>query len=397
MYGSNLHAGAFRDRILKMFPTGERVMENYCRAQQSASLAILKRVKELDPSVKTILGGYNTSGEMGLNGLTNVYREKTPAKLYAEIREMTARHPGTGIQLTDNVLSADMIRELLPMLAADGEKYEIMAEIKTNLTPDEVKALGDAGVTVTQPGIESLNDHLLKLMGKGSSAAQNLALMKYCTTFGVFPIWNMMTHVPGEEREDYEQMLELIPLIKHLPPPTRTNSIGFMRFSRYAADPEKYGLELAADSLYRCCFSGHSEISDNFGVYYELTGDSFQDTIRQNRDLYQQLSSAVVEWRNEYYSDKRAALTVTENFFGLMILDTRPCAPVNSRMLMGLSAAVYRLAWRPVSMKTLAKKLPGYPEEKIQQTLDSLTADKLMVCLSDRYLALASVNVRRTA
>ena len=31
MHGSNLHANAFRDRILKMFPTGERVMENYCR------------------------------------------------------------------------------------------------------------------------------------------------------------------------------------------------------------------------------------------------------------------------------------------------------------------------------------------------------------------------------
>ena len=42
-------------------------------------------------------------------------------------------------------------------------------------------------------------------------------------------------------------MLELISLIVHLNPPTRADTIAFMRFSRYGDHPEDYGLELLPD------------------------------------------------------------------------------------------------------------------------------------------------------
>ena len=43
-------------------------------AQQCASLAILKRVKELDPSIVTLMGGYNVTGEMGLTVLRHFFQ-----------------------------------------------------------------------------------------------------------------------------------------------------------------------------------------------------------------------------------------------------------------------------------------------------------------------------------
>ena len=476
-------------------------------AQQNAALGILKRVKELDPSIYTILGGYNVSGELGrtvlrhfpsvdyvsfgegdetivqvcknllahdekdmpygivrhgeelpgdipyrmtkdlnriaapeyrdffeeirmeasgfygdvpvyyeqtyehtiflegsrgcwwgakhpcsfcgLNGLTNVYREKTPQKLYQEIREMTGHYPGVNIQLSDNVLSQNMIRELLPMLAADSQSYAILAEIKTNLKWTEVKMLSDAGVLVTQPGIESLNDHLLTLMGKGSSAVQNIALMKYCRSFRIFPVWNMMVQVPGEEREDYEQMLDLIPVISHLNPPTKASPIDFMRFSRYCDHPEDYGLELQPDPLYDCCFADHPEIVKNFGVYYKLTGGAFMESIRKNTDLYQRIAQAVEEWRNLFYSKNQPGLYMTEAFFGIILRDTRPCAQERGKILIDLSAEIYRLAWEPVSLASLMKKLPDHTETEIKETLDLLIRQKLMIFLSGKYLALA--------
>ena len=492
-------------RILHM---GARIVAaSSIYTQQNASLAILKRVKELDPSIRTIIGGHNVSGVMGmtvlkyfpsvdyvsfgegdetiaqvcksllandgqplpygivghedelpemipyrmtkdmnkvafpdyrdffeeirmeadgfygeipvyyaqtyektvflegsrgcwwnekhpcafcgLNGLTNVYREKTPQKLYDEIREITARYPGVNIQLSDNVLSRNMIRELLPMLAKDPEQYRILAEVKTDLRSEDVKALAQAGVLVTQPGIESLNDHLLRLMGKGSSAVQNVALMKYCRSCRIYPVWNMMTQVPGENREDYEQMLELIPLIVHLNPPTRANTIAFMRFSRYGDHPEDYGLELQPDPLYSCCFKDMPDIISNIGIYYEQTGGPFMDTIRENMDLYRKIHKAVYTWRQQFYSHNPPVLAMKEGFFGLIIHDTRPCAEEHTQMILGLAARIYRLAWKPVSLRTLVKNLPDITEEKIRQTLDDLIRRKLMVCLSDRYLALA--------
>ena len=509
--------------ILSAKSAGERVVEATARriihmgarivaassifAQQTGSLAILKRVKELDPSIITMLGGFNVSGEMGktilchfpsvdyvsfgdgdeimaqvcrqllqgekapmpygivgrnepfpdhipyrmtkdmnsvptpdyrdffeemerekagfygdvpeyrdqtygdtvflegsrgcwwgakhpcsfcgLNGLTNVYREKAPEKLFSEIREMTARYPGVKIQLSDNVLGQNMFRELLPMLKNAPESYTILAEIKTNLKSEEVRALAEAGIRFTQPGIESLNDHLLELMGKGSTGAQNVALMKYCRNFGVFPVWNMMFQVPGERREDYEQMLGLMPLIPHLTPPTRANTIEFMRFSRYGDHPESYGLELIPDPLYDCCFVNRDDITENIGIYYRLIGGTFVESIQKNQDLYWRIHEAVQTWRSQYYSETRPELIMNDSPFGILLSDTRPCAVENRWILVGLNARVYRLAWEPVSFDTLVKKLPGVEEAMIREALENLISKKLMVFISGKYLALA--------
>ena len=325
----------------------------------------------------------------GLNGLTNVYREKTPEKLYSEIREMTARYPGSNIQLTDNVLSLKMIREICPPLTEDPEPYSISAEIKSNLRPDDIKLLAQAGVKITQPGIESLNDHLLKLMGKGCNTVQNIALMKYCKTYGVFPVWNLLIQVPDENREDYEEMISLIPQICHLNPPTAAFTIAYNRFSRYTDHPGDYGLELKPEPVYQCCFPDEPDIVNHMFVYFQLTGGSFVETIRQNRDLYRRINDAVGTWRKQYYSETPPSLVMTEFIFGISILDTRPCALEVKRMLIGLSAKIYRLAWEPVSLQSLLKNLPGYEEKEIRETLDLLVSQKLMIFMSGKYLALA--------
>lgn len=54
-------------RILHM---GARIVAaSSIYSQQNASLAILRRVKELDPSIQTIIGGHNVSGVMGMTVL----------------------------------------------------------------------------------------------------------------------------------------------------------------------------------------------------------------------------------------------------------------------------------------------------------------------------------------
>jgi len=53
-------------------------------------------------------------------------------------------------------------------------------EVKANLTRVQVSALRAAGVTRIQPGIESLSDHVLKLIGKGTCGLRNVQLLKWC-------------------------------------------------------------------------------------------------------------------------------------------------------------------------------------------------------------------------
>ena len=508
--GAKIIVEAIVQRIIYM---GARIVAaSSVYSQQNASLAVLKHVKAMDPSIITILGGYNVSGEMGLsilrnfpsvdyvsfgegdetiaelcenllyrkekqltygivgrestlpdtapyrmtknldnvkvpqyrdffeeiqrekaefygdsvvdysytygksvflegsrgcwwgakhpcsfcsmNGLNNAYREKTPEKLYSEIREMTRLYPEITIQLSDNVLSRKMIRRLPELIAQGQESCSLTAEIKTNLEPDEVRVLAQAGMSKVQPGIESLNDHLLHLMNKGSSSVQNIALLKYCRTFSVDPYWSILTRVPGEQREDYEQMLEIIPLITHLNPPMRAAPIVFERFSSYGDHPEEYGLKLEPDPLYYCCFKGHTDIIDNIGVYYILTGGSFVDTIRQNSDLYRRIHEAVLKWQEQFYSENPPALTMTESLLGISIWDSRSCASDKKWLIVGLMAKIYRIAWEPVSFETIMRRLPGSEEKEIKNSLNYLIRNRLMIFLSGKYLSLAVINTK---
>ena len=83
---------------------------------------------------------------------------------------------------------------------------------------------------------------------------------------------------------------------------------------------------------------------------------------------------------------------MTENIFGLSIYDTRPCASEKNRIIAGLSAKVFRLAWEPVSFHSLLEQLSGIDEEKLKMVLDDLIQKKLMIFLSGKYLSLAIPN-----
>ena len=327
-----------------------------------------------------------------MNGLNNAYREKTPERLYSEIRRMTQQYPGAHIHLCDNMMSGRMLRGLLPLLVEDEVAYSLFAEIRTNHGPEEIQALSEAGFHEVQPGIESLNDHLLALMGKGSSGIQNIALLKYCTTYRVFPSWKMMAKIPGENREDYEQMMDIMQLLSHLYPPLKVIYIAFMRFSRYGERPEDYGLELQPDPLCRCCFADRPDISDNIGVYYDLTGGPFADTMRENEDLYNRLRETVREWNRRFNSAEPPVLLMTETESGISIHDTRACAEEERCLLSGLHAEIYRLAWEPISPAALLERLPEPSEKDVKGILDDLIARKLMLFLSGKYLALAVLN-----
>ena len=334
-------------------------------------------------------GQHRACAFCGLNGLTKVYREKSVQHFHDELQETMRRYPDASIQLSDNVLSKKMLDELLPMLAADEEKYHILAEVRTSLDSRKVKALAEAGFYCVQPGIESINDHLLTLMGKGSSAVQNIALLKYSRSCGIYPIWNMLYCMPGEERIDYEKTIELIPVIQHLQPPTFASKIQFSRFARYGTSPEEFGLELGPSAAVRLSYKGNDDLIRNLGSELELTGGPFLETEKQNQDLYIRLHKAVNEWRSLFYSESCPHLVMSDSLFGLMIFDTRPIAPSPRIILLGLKARIYRLASEPVPLNKIISALPDDPEEDIRRCLDELVSQKLMISLSNRYLALA--------
>lgn len=167
----------------------------------------------------------------GLNGAGMSFRRKGWRRVVAEIDDLTSRYGAHPLQFADNILSMEYFRDLLPFWGERGDGIPKFFEIKANLRRRHVEALRDAGIVHVQAGIESLSDSTLRLMGKGVTAAQNIALIRWCTELGVFPHWNVIYGFPGEDPEDYERNVELLRKLTHMPPPEGMGPIRLDRFS----------------------------------------------------------------------------------------------------------------------------------------------------------------------
>jgi ribosomal peptide maturation radical SAM protein 1 len=178
----------------------------------------------------------------GLNGATMAFRSKSPQRVLEEIAFLNGRYGVKTVSVVDDILDMGYFESVLPRLAQASLGTEFFWEIKANLTHRHVRALRDAGVLFVQPGIESLSDHVLALMRKGTTAFRNIELLKWCKEYGVKPYWNFLYGFPDETEEDYEVSMTLIEAIWHLDPPTGHGPIRLDRFSPYHADPAAFGM-----------------------------------------------------------------------------------------------------------------------------------------------------------
>jgi ribosomal peptide maturation radical SAM protein 1 len=179
----------------------------------------------------------------GLNGSTMAFRSKSPQRVVEEFAYLRARHGVRGFWVVDDILDMRYFRTVLPMLEGERLDVELFWEVKANLSAKHVRALRAAGVRSIQPGIESLSDHVLALMQKGTTGLKNIELLKWCREYGVKPVWNLLYGFPGETEADYDETRALIEAIWHLDPPQACGRVRLDRFSPYHEDPEAFGME----------------------------------------------------------------------------------------------------------------------------------------------------------
>jgi ribosomal peptide maturation radical SAM protein 1 len=184
----------------------------------------------------------------GLNGTSMAFRSKAPGRVVEELTTLARRHGRLDFQVVDNILDLRYFRDVLPRLREAGYDLDLFYETKANLRREQVRLLREAGVSVIQPGIESLSTPILKLMRKGVTAFQNIRLLKWCAEYGISACWNLIYGFPGEPAGEYVRMAELIPSLTHLGPPTSLCPLALERFSPYHERPRELGVEVLGPS-----------------------------------------------------------------------------------------------------------------------------------------------------
>lgn len=169
----------------------------------------------------------------GINGDAPKYRAKSPERVYREIAMVLESYPTAKIRMTDVLMPRHYLKKLLPRLGADFPQLTMFYEQRADIGLFDVVTLRDAGVRFLQVGIEHFSDSILRRINKGTTGRDNVNLLRYARSCGCAVGWNFLRGVPGDKSEEWNDLPQLLPLLKHLSPPTLLRPLEITRFSPY--------------------------------------------------------------------------------------------------------------------------------------------------------------------
>ena len=329
----------------------------------------------------------------GLNCQSLRYRSKSARRAEDEIKSLVERYRTGKVILTDSVVTMSYFKTLFPALAEWGRLEELYLEAKANLTKSQIKLLKSAGVTLLQPGIESLDTEILSHMRKGTTLLQNVRFLKWCGEYSLYPTWNLLYGFPGENPEAYDRMTRLVPSILHLFPPMGVSPMLLVRFSPLFEQGTEWGLEdIRAHPAYRSVYPFGQADLDQLAYFFESDFRGKEDIPTYIEPLREQVDA----WKRSWSAQDPPKLTFEVRSQDRIVLrDTRPFTRNADRELEG-EPALACLATdgiRPfdsLAGEIKAKTGKTYSgDQRFRLCLDHLVEDEILLREGDRYLCLA--------
>ncbi len=180
---------------------------------------------------------------------------------------------------TDNIIAPHYPEQVYKHIKS---AIPIHLEMSTyNLDQQKIALLSNAGVKVTEAGVESLLTRSLQLMRKGSTASRNLRFLMDCHLNDVFVVWNYLLGVPGEDAAMYEAVYDMLPQLVHFYPADMV-IVTFERFSEYYRNPDTYQLQLAPYPFYKMTYPfPQEEISNLAYDFYNMQDGEYKQGLKQ--------------------------------------------------------------------------------------------------------------------
>ena len=252
----------------------------------------------------------------GLNGSLMEFRSKSPRAFAEEVITLVERHQVIDIAITDNILDPGFIVGALPIIAEKGYDLRMFCEIKSNIRREHLEALLKSGITHVQPGIESLSTNVLRIMDKGVTGCLNVRLLRDAESIGSQVSWNYLYGFPGEEESDYKSIIEQLPAIQHLPPPSGASRIAIERFSPYFENPELGFSDTRPARMYQIIYDLPKRELNDLAYIFESPALGVTDEVAR------ELERAIARWYRAYY-ESRSRLTFSDINGSIVLVSDR--------------------------------------------------------------------------
>ena len=323
----------------------------------------------------------------GLNGETMSYRSKSGDRALSELVQLVEAHPKRSVWVVDNILDMNYFQDFIPRLAELNLDLDLFYEVKANLRKEQLVAMREAGIRNLQPGIESLNNHVLKLMKKGVSWLQNVQLLKWGKELDIIIHWNMLWGFPEETAADYVQMRGVLPHLHHLNPPTGSAKIRLDRFSPHFNNAHEHGFINVRPAIpYQYIYPFEAEALGNLAYHYFYDYADNRDIRTYTEPLYQRIKA----WRTAYEASELIQVDLGSY---LLIWDLREGSQSSLTILDNIQRFLYLECDQISNVRQLAKRAQsefGLAEIDIHAVLESLVTANLMLRDAKLYLSLAT-------
>ena len=313
------------------------------------------------------------------------YSYKKAEQMVFEVESLAAKHRCLDFCFTDNALppkEADrFFSELNP-----GCDYRFFAEIRATTDADRLKKYRVAGLTTIQVGIESLSTSLLNKMKKGTSAIENIAIMKYAMAADIALEGNLITHFPTSSEDEAAETLEHLDYV--LPFKPLNPAVFFLGFeSPVYRSPDDYNISAFTQyRKYRYLFP--QEILKRLEL---VVKDYRGDKTRQDK-LWKPVRKKITEWET-FHTNRTATgkkpLSYRDGGTFIIIRQELPGNKVLRHRLQGLSRKIYLYCNEIVTLKELEEKFPGLKPAAIHGFINDLCKKRLMFKEDSKVLSLA--------
>ena len=249
--------------------------------------------------------------------------------------------------------------------------------------------MGGAGMYEVQVGIESLSSMLLRKLNKGTTAMDNMEIMKNCETPG-FPnlTGNLILCFPSSDEQDVAETLACLEFTFPFRP---LKGIPF--WLGYGSGvfemPDAYGIRRLRNHPYYAHFFPPVVLR---GLRLMVQG--YQGGIRYQNRIWQPVKEKLKEWRNTYMELHRVPgagpILSYQDGRDFMIIRQRQIDDYDmTHRLHGTSRRIYLFCQTQRSMPQILSHFPGFGEEKVGPFLNMMVDKHLMFNEGEKYLSLA--------
>lgn len=317
------------------------------------------------------------------------YRAKSRERMVGELETLAEKHEILSISFMDNLLPRKDLEGLFRRIARLGKDLRLFAEIRATTPLTDLLAMAEAGMEEVQVGIEALSTRLLKKLNKGTTAIDNLEIMKNCEAPNVPDLAaNLILGFPGSDRIDVEETLRSLEFA--LPfRPLRPAPFWLGYGSPVWAHAKAFGLKKVRNHPHYARLFPPAVLER-----LVLMIQGYHGGLRRQQRLWRPVREAVEGWKRSYSRlhespGSRPILSYQDGGDFLIIRQRRYGKDDMTHRIRGASRKIFLFCWENRSISEILGRFPGFGQEKVLPFLNMMVGKKLMYNEDDRYLSLA--------